>query len=103
MRKDYNMRRTQVVSALNQCAFSEKLTIREEDAGLHFLLKVDTSMTDEELVQYCQTRGIRVRALSSYYHLNVPKEDEHCLVINYAGLNQEDFEQVLDRWSDLPE
>ena len=103
MRKYYKMRRNQVVSALNQCAFSEKLTIREEDAGLHFLLKVDTSMTDEELVQYCQTRGIRVRALSSYYHLNVPKEDEHCLVINYAGLNQEDFEQVLDRWSDLPE
>ena len=103
MRKYYNMRRNQVVSALNQCAFSDKLTIREEDAGLHFLLKVDTDMTDSELVRHCESKGIRVRALSSYYHLKVPKEDEHCLVINYAGLNQEDLEQVLARWDGLPE
>mgnify|MGYP003294308648 CR=1 FL=1 len=103
MRKYYKMRRNQVVSALNQCAFSDKLTIREEDAGLHFLLKVRTAMTDEELVHYCESKGIRVRALSSYYHLNVPEEDEHCLVINYAGLNQEDLEQCLARWDGLPE
>ena len=103
MRKYYKMRRNQVVSALNQCAFSDKLTIWEEDAGLHFLLKVRTAMTDEELVHYCESKGIRVRALSSYYHLNVPEEDEHCLVINYAGLNQEDLEQCLARWDGLPE
>ena len=103
MRKYYKMRRNQVVSALNQCAFSDKLTIREEDAGLHFLLKVETAMTDDQLVRYCEDRGIRVRALSSYYHLNVPQEDEHCLVINYAGLNQENLEQVLDRWAGLPD
>ena len=60
-------------------------------------------MTDSELVRYCESKGIRVHALSSYYHLKVPKEDEHCLVINYAGLNQEDLEQVLDRWDGLPE
>ena len=60
-------------------------------------------MTDDQLVRYCEDRGIRVRALSSYYHLNVPQEDEHCLVINYAGLNQEHLEQVLDRWAGLPD
>ena len=103
MRKYYKMRRNQVVSALNQCAFSEKLSIWEEDAGLHFLLKVQTSMTDGELVRYCEEKGIRVRSLSSYYHLSVPEEDEHCLVINYAGLNQEDLEQVLATWEGLPD
>ena len=95
MRKYYKNRRNQVVSALDQCAFSHLLTIREEDAGLHFLLKVDTSMTDEELTQFCETQGARVRALSSYYRLAVPPEDEHCLVINYACLDQEALEAVL--------
>ncbi len=98
MRKYYKMRRNQVLSALSRCAFAEKLTIREEDAGLHFLLKVDTPMTDEELTRFCASKGIAVRALSSYYHLPVPEGDEHCLVINYAGLDQEALEQVLDRW-----
>ena len=102
MRKYYKMRRNQVVSTLNQYVFSDKLTIREEDAGLHFLLKVQTAMSDEELVRFCESKGIRVRALSSYYHLNVPEEDEHCLVINYAGLNQEELEQCLARWDGLP-
>ena len=98
MRKYYKNRRNQVVSALNSCAFSEKLTIREEDAGLHFLLKVDTPLTDSQLVQYCEQKGVRLRALSSYYHLPVPEEDTRCLVINYAGLSQTDLEQVLAAW-----
>ena len=98
MRKYYKNRRNQVIASLSSCAFSEKLTIREEDAGLHFLLKVDTPLSDSELVQYCEARGVRLRALSSYYHLPVPEEDTHCLVINYAGLSQTDLEQVLASW-----
>lgn len=98
MRKYYKTRRNQVVSTLNSCSFAEKLTIREEDAGLHFLLKVNTSMADDELVRFCQLRGVRLRALSSYYHLPIPEEDRQCLVINYAGVNQATLEQVLAAW-----
>ena len=100
MRKYYKNRRNQVVSALNRCPFAEKLTIREEDAGLHFLLKVDTPMTDEELVRFCEGKGVRLRALSSYYHLPIPREDQRCLVINYAGVNQQELENLLDAWAD---
>ena len=101
MRKYYKNRRNQVLSALSRRAFSEKLTIREEDAGLHFLLKVDTPMEDDELVRFCEKNGVRLRALSSYYHLPIPEEDQRCLVINYAGVNQQDLENVLAAWSSI--
>ena len=101
MRKYYKNRRNQVVSALSRCAFSNKLTIREEDAGLHFLLKVDTPMEDAELVRFCEKNGVRLRALSSYYHLPIPEGDQRCLVINYAGVNQQDLENVLAAWSNI--
>ena len=101
MRKYYKMRRNQVLSALGQCSFAQRLTIREEDAGLHFLLKVDTELSDEELVRYCAEKGICVRPLSSYYHLPIPEEDRRCLVINYAGLSQEELEKVLCAWDDV--
>ena len=101
MRKYYKNRRNQVLSALSRRAFSEKLTIREEDAGLHFLLKVDTPMEDEELVRFCEKNGVRLRALSSYYHLPIPEGDQRCLVINYAGVNQQDLENVLAAWSSI--
>jgi len=100
MRKYYKNRRNQVVAALNSCTFAEKLTIREEDAGLHFLLKVDTPMDDDQLVRFCEAKGVRLHALSSYYHLPIPEEDRHCLVINYAGVSQEALEQVLAAWAD---
>ncbi len=98
MRKYYKMRRNQVLSALKSCAFAEKLTIQEEDAGLHFLLQADTHLSDEALVHYCEEQGVRVRALSSYYHLPIPEEKRRCLVINYAGLNQEELERILAGW-----
>ena len=100
MRKYYKNRRNQVVSALNSCSFADKLTIREEDAGLHFLLKVDTPMDDAQLVRFCEEKGVRLHALSSYYHLPIPEEDRRCLVINYAGVNQDALEQVLAAWED---
>ena len=58
------------------------------------------AMTDEELVRFCEAKGVRLRALSSYYHLPIPQEDQRCLVINYAGVNQQELENLLDAWAD---
>ena len=95
MRKFYRARRNRLLDALSGCAFSNKLTIHEEDAGLHFLLKVDTALSDRELTEHCARLGIRVRTLGSYYHREVPEEDLHCLVINYAGLREEELDRLL--------
>lgn len=93
MRKFYKNRRNAVVSLLEKCSFSDKLTIQEQDAGLHFLLKVDTPLSDHALTEKLATLGIRVRTLSSYYHDQ--SEDLHCLVINYSGLKEERLSAAL--------
>ena len=97
MRKFYRSRRNRVMEAIFQCPHREKLTIREEDAGLHFLLRVETALSDRELTDHWAKFGIRVRALSEYYHKEVPEEDRHNLVIHYAGLREEDLDRVLER------
>ena len=58
MRKSYKSRRNTVISLLRQCAFSEKLPILEQDAGLHFLLRVDTPLSDGELTARLAQAGI---------------------------------------------
>ena len=93
MRKFYRNRRNRVVAALENCPFADKLTILEQDAGLHFLLKVDTELSDRELTEKLAAAGIRVRALSSYYHGNT--ENPHHLVVNYSGLKEEALEEAL--------
>ena len=94
MRKSYKSRRNSVISLLKSCPFAEKLTILEQDAGLHFLLKVDTPLTDRELTQRLAQAGIRVQALSEFYHDS--RENQGCLVINYSGIHEQALEQALD-------
>ena len=93
MRKFYKARRNTIVSLLKNCAFSQRLTILEQDAGLHFLLKIDTDRTDGELTEKLENNGIRVKLLSEYYH--EIRQDMHCLVVNYSGVKEENLEKAL--------
>ncbi len=85
MRKYYRGIRNRVIQALEGHG---KLTVLEQDAGLHFLLRVDTDESDEALAARWAEAGIRIRTLSSYYHGPLPESDRHCLVVNYAGLDE---------------
>ncbi len=99
MRKFYRSRARRVIEALQNCPWSKKLTILETNAGLHFLVKVRTDLTDDALVAQWAAAGIRVNALSRYYHGSVPEEKRHCLLINYSGLD----ESQLWRLNALPQ
>ena len=98
MRKFYRSRRNRVIDLLRNCPFAEKLTILEQDAGLHFLLKVDTDLTDRELTERLLQWGIRIHSLSHYYHGNY--RDSHILVVNYAHLEEDTLEKALRALAD---
>ena len=95
MRKFYRTRRNRVLEILDRSPYADRMIIREEDAGLHFLVTVDTELTDEALVARCAEAGIRVRALSQYYHTAVPETGRHTLVVNYASVREEQLEAAL--------
>ena len=101
MRKSYKSRRNTVISLLRQCAFSEKLTILEQDAGLHFLLRVDTPLSDSELTARLAQAGIRVRALSEFYQEGTAQQGY--LVVNYSGIQEEDLRKALKAIEDRME
>ena len=97
MRKFYRSRRDRILSVIAACPFAHLLTIREENAGLHFLVKVDTGLSDRELTALFEKAGIRVFCLSSYYHGPVPEEDSRCLIVNYSGLTDEQTDRLEQR------
>ncbi len=101
MRRTYKTRRNALLATLKNCTMASRLTVQEQDAGLHFLLQVDTDLTDRQLVALCAEKGIRVQALRSFYHTREQLADTHCLVINYSGLTGEAMEtlgQILEQW-----
>ncbi len=97
MRKFYRTRRNRVIEILENSPFAGRFTILERDAGLHFLLRVETVLTDRELVALCAAAGIRVRCLGDYFEDAVPSWAGKCLVINYSGLDEETLPAALDR------
>ena len=98
MRKFYRSRRNRVITLLENCSFADKLTIHEEDAGLHFLLKVDTELSDHELTEKLLESGIKIHSLSHYYHGDF--RDSHMLVVNYAQMEEDALEQALNALAD---
>ena len=89
MRKFYKARRDTLLELVAQCP--QRLQVLEEGAGLHFLLRVDTALTDPELVAFCAKKGLKVRCLSQYYRETPPENCRGYLVINYSGLRDEDI------------
>ena len=94
MRKFYRSRRNRVIQMLQNCPFADRLTILEQDAGLHFLLKIDTALTDRELTDTLLSSGIRVHALSHYYHET--EVNTRILVINYALVGEEELTVAME-------
>ena len=94
MRKFYRARRNRILAALTACPMADRLTVQEENAGLHFLVRVDTELTDADLERRCAGFGLKVRCLSGYYHGPVPESARKCLVINYSGLSEEEMTKL---------
>ncbi len=94
MRKFYKLQRNRLLELLQGCPWADRLTVEEADAGLHFLLKVDTQLTDAALEDFCRGLGLRVWSLERYYHGPVPEGRHHRLVINYSGLREGDLETL---------
>ena len=94
MRKSYKALRNRLLSAIESCPVADHLTILEENAGLHFILKTDTALSGDDLVAYCEKLGLRVRCLRSYYQDGAPAFAEKSLVINYSGLTEEDLSRL---------
>ncbi len=86
MRKEYRARRAAVMDAFTRSTFASRIEISEQGAGLHFLLRLETSQSDAELRERAARLGVRLGFLSDYAAVPDPAY-AHTLVVNYAGLD----------------
>lgn len=85
MRKEYRSRRDAVLTAFQSSSFADRISLAEQGAGLHFLLRLDTRRSDEELRSRARQLGVKLSFLSDYAAVPNP-EFSHTLVVNYADL-----------------
>ena len=60
--------------------------VAEEEAGLHFLLKLNTALPDAFLKNKSAQNGVNLSFLSEYYLTDTAAAPPHILVMNYSGI-----------------
>lgn len=96
MRNYYKIQRDLIIDAIKLSPLAQSLSILEEDAGLHFLLKVYTNRTDAELKQVAEEQGIKIAFLSEYYYKPDCRFDKTVL-INYSGVDSDKIIKAINR------
>ena len=84
MRKEYRQRRAAVLAAFRSGPFRDRISISEQGAGSHFLLKLDTEEPDPVLRDRAAALGVRLGFLSEYAAVPSPAYD-HNPGGHYAG------------------
>ena len=95
MRNYYHNKRDMILQTIHTSPLAKYVTISEEDAGLHFLMKIETELTDEEVLQKLEQEGIKISALSQYYQ-NPPKDVAHVFIVNYSLVPEENIEKAIE-------
>ena len=95
LRNYYQQKRDRILDAFLQGTLKDKIKIREEDAGVHFLMQVDTKLKEEEFLEKMKSKGIKLSPLSSYYHSSVEKHKyENIYVMNYSFVDCKKIDYV---------
>ena len=94
MRNHYRNKRDKLLHAIEISPLASYVTIFEEDAGLHFLLKINTKLSDREFLLKMEQKGIKLSSLSQYFQTS-PKEVEHIFIINYSFVTEENMEKAI--------
>lgn len=84
-----------MLGVLERSPLYSHVTVEEKDAGSHFLLHLDTPLSDTELKWLARENGVRLDCLSEYYAKDRAQR-AHTIIVNYSGLAETDFQKALE-------
>lgn len=92
MRKQFEAKRNVLLQAIKDSPLSDFVTIMEENAGLHFLIKIQTTLSDAAFSEKVLQHGVKILPLSTFYAQNQQEYDlntefpQHIFIVNYSSI-----------------
>lgn len=96
LRNHYHKKRDILLGAIRESRLGDLVHISGEEAGVHFLMEIQTEKAEEEFLTCAQTQGIRLSPLSAHYH-NRETERKNVYVMNYSSVQMEDAQEIVRR------
>ena len=96
LRNHYHKKRDILLGAIRESRLGDLVHISGEEAGVHFLMEIQTEKEEEEFLTCAQTQGIRLSPLSAHYHTR-ETERKNVYVMNYSSVQMEDTQEIVRR------
>ena len=103
MRRHYRLLRDRFLSLLRQSPQSMHMTVQGHEAGLHFLLRLDTELPDSAIERTLADAGIRAASLARYETGPAAEAARGRVVIQYSDLAEADLPRVVELLEGLVE
>jgi GntR family transcriptional regulator/MocR family aminotransferase len=97
MRNLYEQKRKLVIATM-QNLFGERAAIFGDNAGINVLVRLQTELSDEQVVSLCRQRGVGLKSTRDYYLKNARQGE---FVLNYGGLSDGEIVDGLGRISEV--
>lgn len=109
LRNYYQNKRDAILKELKSGSIGKYIMIQEEEAGVHFLMHIQSDCTEAEIVEKAKAGGVKLDPLSRYYIKNTEKHEqngqenpyENTYVMNYSSVNMENIKKVVHVLSQL--
>jgi GntR family transcriptional regulator/MocR family aminotransferase len=95
MKKYYKAKRDSMLKVFEKSELSRFAVIDEKDAGNHFLMRIDTALSDTELKWLARENGINLDCLSEYCE-SEKELHSHTVIVNYSDIDEAGFANALD-------
>ncbi len=95
MRNYYRTHRNEILETIRTSHLFRFVSIEEENAGLHFILRINQEIDDEQYALRLLQQGIKINPVS-HYCFRPQKNYEHCFIINYASVDVPKMKEVLE-------
>ena len=96
MRLFYSRQREAILSVLKSGSCKCAGNVREADSGLHFILELNTKLSDDAVKKQLNSCGIHINALSEYYQ-DKTNSISHQFVISYSNLKIDKFKDAMNK------
>ncbi|MDJ0743111.1 MAG: PLP-dependent aminotransferase family protein [Xenococcaceae cyanobacterium MO_167.B27] len=100
MRHIYDLRRQTLVKALKEY-FGSRVTIFGENAGIHLMVKIETVLPDDIVIEKAAAAGIGLISARGYYLQ--PPQHQGEFIFGYAQLEESEIEQGILKLSQILE
>ena len=96
LRSHYFNKRNKIIDTIKNNRLNHCFSIMGEEAGVHFLLKIDTNKSEHSLMELAAAQGIKLSPLSSYYYDN-KKNVENIYIMNYSSIPTDKIGEIIER------